>query len=42
MFNKYSFGAASSVIVLILFAGLIYTGIYLLVRQRAMVQQEGV
>jgi multiple sugar transport system permease protein len=41
-FNKYSFGAAASVIVLILFAGLIYTGIYLLVRQRAMVQQEGV
>jgi multiple sugar transport system permease protein len=41
-FNKYSFGAAASVIVLILFAGLIYSGIYLLVRQRAIVQQEGV
>jgi len=40
MFNKYSFGAAASVVVLFLFAGLIYTGIYLLVRQRAMVQQE--
>jgi multiple sugar transport system permease protein len=42
MFNKYSFGAAASVIVLILFAGLIYSGIYLLVRQRAIVRQEGV
>jgi multiple sugar transport system permease protein len=40
-FNKYSFGAAASVTVLILFAGLIYSGIYLLVRQRAAVQQEG-
>lgn len=40
MFNKYSFGAASSVLLLIFFAGLIYFGIYLLVRQRAIVQEE--
>jgi len=42
MFNKYSFGAAASVMLLIFFAGFIYTGIYLLIRQRAVVQQEGV
>jgi len=40
MFNKYSFGAAASVLLLIFFAGLIYFGIFLLVRQRAIVQQE--
>lgn len=40
MFNKYSFGAAASVLLLIFFAGLIYFGIYLLVRQRAIVQEE--
>lgn len=36
-FNKYSFGAAASIVLLLLFAGLMYTGIYLLVRQRALV-----
>lgn len=41
MFNKYSFGAAASVLLLIMFAGLIYFGIYLLVRQKAIVEQEG-
>ena len=41
MFNKYSFGAAASVLLLLLFAGFIYFGIYILVRQRAIVQQEG-
>ncbi|WP_089945184.1 carbohydrate ABC transporter permease [Candidatus Entotheonella palauensis] len=38
-FNKYSFGAAASVLLLFLFAGLIYAGIYLLVRERALLQQ---
>lgn len=40
-FNKYSFGAAASIVLLLLFAGLIYAGIYLLVRQRALVYDEG-
>lgn len=40
MFNKYSFGAAASVLLLIMFAGLIYFGIYMLVRQKAIVEQE--
>jgi multiple sugar transport system permease protein len=39
-FNKYSFGAAASVILLVLFSGLIYTGIYVLVRQRAHLHAE--
>jgi multiple sugar transport system permease protein len=39
-FNKFSFGAAASVLLLLLFAGLIYFGIYLLVRQRALVYYE--
>lgn len=39
-FNKYSFGAAASVLLLLLFSALIYGGIYLLVRQRALLQQE--
>jgi multiple sugar transport system permease protein len=39
-FNKFSFGAAASVLVLLLFSGLIYCGIYLLVRQRALVYYE--
>ena len=38
-FNKYSFGAAASVLLLLLFAALIYAGIYLLVRERALLQQ---
>lgn len=37
-FNKYSFGAAASVLLLLLFAALIYVGIYLLVRERALLQ----
>jgi multiple sugar transport system permease protein len=40
MFNKYSFGAAASVLLLFLFSGLIYCGIYVLVRERAVMQQE--
>ncbi len=39
-FNKYSFGAAASVLLLLLFATLIYGGIYLLVRERALIRQE--
>ncbi len=39
-FNKYSFGAAASVLLLFLFAGLIYAGIYLLVRERALLRHE--
>ena len=39
-FNKYSFGAAASVLLLLLFAALIYAGIYLLVRERALLQQR--
>ncbi len=38
MFNKYSFGAAASVILLLFFSGLIYFGIYLLVRERAVIR----
>ncbi len=39
-FNKYSFGAAASVILLIMFSGLIFYGIHLLVRERAIVEEE--
>jgi multiple sugar transport system permease protein len=39
-FNKFSFGAAASVLLLLLFSVLIYFGIYLLVRQRALVYYE--
>jgi len=41
LFNKYSFGAAASVLLLIFFAFLIYLGIYLLVRERATLEKEG-
>jgi cell division protein FtsW (lipid II flippase) len=34
VFNKYSFGAAASVLLLILFSVLIFTGIWLMVRQK--------
>jgi len=34
-FNKFSFGAAASILLLLMFSVLIYAGIYLLVRQRA-------
>jgi multiple sugar transport system permease protein len=40
-FNKFSFGAAASVLLLILFAVVIYCGIYLLVRERATLRHEG-
>ena len=38
-FNKYGFGAAASVLLLLLFSSLIYGGIYLLVRERALLRQ---
>jgi multiple sugar transport system permease protein len=40
VFNKFSFGAAASIILLIIFATLIFFGIYLLVRQSAAVARE--
>ena len=39
-FNKYSFGAAASVLLLFMFGGLIFYGIYLLVRERSIVEEE--
>ena len=39
-FNKYSFGAAASVLLLFMFAGLIFYGIHLLVRERSIVEEE--
>lgn len=40
VFNKFSFGAAASIILLIIFATLIFFGIWLLVRQSAAVARE--
>jgi multiple sugar transport system permease protein len=37
VFNKFSFGAAASIVLLVIFATLIFVGIYLLVRQSAAV-----
>ncbi|MED5578566.1 MAG: sugar ABC transporter permease [Nitrospinota bacterium] len=39
MFNKYSFGAAASVLLLIIFSFFIFYGIHLLVRERAVVKE---
>jgi multiple sugar transport system permease protein len=39
-FNKYSFGAAASVLLLIIFSFLIFYGIHLLMREQAIVQEE--
>src|SRR4029453_15177305 len=38
VFNKFSFGAAASVLLLVMFSVLIYVGIYLLIRQRSTVE----
>jgi multiple sugar transport system permease protein len=35
VFNKFSFGAAASILLLIIFSVLIYVGVYVLVRQRS-------
>jgi multiple sugar transport system permease protein len=40
VFNKFSFGAAASILLLFIFASLIFFGIYLLVRQSAAVAQQ--
>ena len=40
MFNKFSFGAAASVLVLIMFSVLIFTGIWLLIRQSDQVENQ--
>lgn len=40
VFNKFSFGAAASIVLLAIFAALIFGGIYLLVRQSAAVAPE--
>ena len=40
-FNKFSFGAAASILLLLLFAAVIYVGIYLLLRERATLHYEG-
>jgi len=37
VFNKFSFGAAASIILLIMFSVLIYLGIFMLIRQRSVV-----
>ncbi len=42
VFNKYSFGAAASIVLLFIFAILIFFGIYMLVRQRSIVMQQGI
>jgi multiple sugar transport system permease protein len=39
-FNKFSFGAAATILVLVIFAVLIFTGIYFLVRERALLDYE--
>ncbi len=40
VFNKFSFGAAASIVLLVIFATLIFFGIYLLVRQSATVARR--
>jgi hypothetical protein len=40
VFNKFSFGAAASIVLLVLFSVLIYLGIYLLIRERGAVQER--
>ena len=40
VFNKFSFGAAASIVLLIMFSVLIYFGIYLLIRQRSAIAGE--
>ncbi len=42
VFNKFSFGAAASILLLIMFSVLIYAGIYMLIRQRSFVAARAV
>ena len=37
VFNKFSFGAAASILLLLMFSVLIYAGIYALIQQRSIV-----
>jgi ABC-type sugar transport system permease subunit len=39
-FNKYSFGAAASILLLLIFSAFIFTGIWLLTRQSDRVGRE--
>ncbi len=39
-FNKYSFGAAASILLLILFSALIFTGIWFMIRERTELERE--
>ncbi len=41
-FNKFSFGAAASILLLILFSVLIFTGIWLMIRERNQLDEEKV
>ena len=38
VFNKFSFGAAASIVLLIIFSALIFFGVYMLVSQRRAVE----
>jgi multiple sugar transport system permease protein len=38
VFNKFSFGAAASIVLLVMFSVLIFCGIYVLIRQRSIVE----
>ena len=40
VFNKFSFGAAASILLLIMFSALIYFGIYLLIKQRSSIERR--
>jgi multiple sugar transport system permease protein len=40
VFNKFSFGAAASILLLIMFSALIYFGIYLLIKQRSTIERR--
>ncbi|MGI9336561.1 MAG: carbohydrate ABC transporter permease [Gammaproteobacteria bacterium] len=39
-FNKFSYGAAATIVLLVIFSALIFGGIYLMVRERAALQYE--
>ena len=40
VFNKFSFGAAASIVLLFIFGFLIFFGIYMLIRQRQAVETQ--
>lgn len=41
VFNKFSFGAAASIILLVVFSALIFFGVYMLIKQRDVVETRG-